>query len=137
MSTPNINCILQAIVVVTDQKASNFPQIASFDFQNPSLPSGANGGTVVYWEPYFQASTIGSSVPLPAQITYGLFIRNLSLTANVNLTYTPAASVPTTIFLGPGGVFVYFDPSEAGTGITAITLTGVGGIVSLSILAVA
>lgn len=124
--------------MVTDQQSANFPQIATFNFQNPTLPSGATGGTVAYWEPYFQAIAItGAAVPMPAQIVYGLFIKNLSLTANVNLTYTPAASVPTTIFLGPGGIFIYFDPSEAGTGITAATLTGVGGTVPLSVLAVA
>jgi hypothetical protein len=136
VSTPNINCILQALAVVTDQNTTNFPQIASFDFQNPTLPSAATGGTGVYWEPYFQATVGGVVVPLPAAKIFGLLIKNLSATSNLTVQYTPAAGLPAPVTVGPGGVFIYFDPSEAGQGITAATLFGVGGTVSASVLVV-
>ena len=144
MSTPNINCILQALAVVTDQNATNFPQIASFDFQNPTLPSSgapAGSGSGVFWEPYFQATVGGTSVPFPAGpggITkaYGLFVQNKSATATITVTYTPFGGGPTSIVIGPGGLVIIFDPSEAGTGISSAVIAGTGGTVAASVLVV-
>lgn len=136
MSTPNINCILQAIAVVTNQNLPNFPLIANFDFQNPTLPSAGTGGTAAFWEPYFQAPAGGAGVTLPAAVIFGVFVQNLSTTANLIVGYTPNGGSASLITLGPNGVFIYFDPSEAGSGIANVNLTGVGSTVSASVLLV-
>lgn len=137
MSTPNINCILQALAVVTDQNLPNLPQIVNFDFQNPTLSSGVGtGGRAAFWDPYFQAGTGVTVVPLPAVNIFGLFVQNKSATSNLIINYTPSGGAATPITVGPGGLVIVFDPSEAGQGITAVALSGVGGIVPASVLLV-
>jgi hypothetical protein len=133
MATPNINVILQAIAVVTNQLVANAPQIVSFDFANPTMPSGSSGGTAAYYEPYFQAATGGSVVNLPAAKVFGVFVQQLG-TGVLNVSYTPFGGVSTTIGLATNGVFIYFDPSEAGQGISALTLTGVASVQSAAVM---
>lgn len=134
MPTPNIQIILQAIAAVTNNLLSNAPQIITFDFNSPTLPSGAGLGTGVYYEPYFQAASIGSAVSLPAASVFAILVQNLSLTANLTITYTPTGGAAASVTLGPSGMFILFDPSETGTGFSALTLTGVGGTVSAAVL---
>ena len=128
MPTPNVNIILQAIVAVTNNLLSNAPQIVNFDFGNPTL-----GGTAAYYEPYFQATTSPVAVPLPSAKNFGVFIVNQG-PGNVTVSYLPFGGVSTSLMLGPGGVFVAFDPSEAGQGISGLSLTGIGSTQSCSVL---
>jgi hypothetical protein len=129
----NINVILQAIAVVTNQLAANAPQIVNFDFGNPTMPSAGTGGTSSYYEPFFQAITSPTAVPFPGTKIFGIFILNQG-SGNVTVSYLPTLGVSTSITLGPGGVFIYFNPSEAGQGVTGLSLTGVGGTQSCSVL---
>jgi hypothetical protein len=131
MSTPNINCILQGILAVTNNLAPNAPQVASIDLQNPTL-----NGTVFFYEQYLQATTtgVGQGMPGPAGKAFVVLVQNLSTTSELQVTVTPTGGTPTTFTYGPGGVFIHFDPTEDGTGISALTLTGVGGTVPCSVL---
>lgn len=141
MSTPNINCILQAIAVVTDQNSPNFPPIATLDFQNPTLPiAGVAGGTDSFFDPYFQASVAGTSVPFPVvggvTKAFGLFVLNKSTAGTLAVNYTPFGGVLASIIVGPRGLVIIFDPSEAGSGIASATLAGIGATVPASVLVV-
>lgn len=131
MSTPNINCILQAIAVVLDQNNSNFPQLVNFDLLNPTLP-----GTVSYFDPYFQAPLTGKVVPLPAATVFGLVLQNKDPTNILTISFTIPPAEVVSQNLGIGGVFIYFDPAKTGGGISAMTLTGNVATVAVSILAV-
>ena len=130
MATPNMLVILQGIVTLTNNLVSPAPYIANFDLQNPTL-----NATTVFYDPYFQATTGGVSVPLPAAKVFGLIIQNLSTTNNLTIDVTPFGGSLDPITLGPGGVFIYFDPTETGQGISAVTLLGVGATVSAFVLA--
>ena len=122
--------MLQGIVTLTNNQLSPAPYIANFDFQNPTL-----NATTVYFEPYFIAGTGGSAVPLPAAKIFGLIIQNIGGLGNLTVTITPFGGAASPITLAPGGVFIYFDPTENGQGISAVTLTGIGLPVSAFVLA--
>jgi hypothetical protein len=130
VATPNIQAILQAVVTLTNNLVSPAQYIANFDLQNPTL----NAATV-YYDPYFQATTGGISVPLPAAKIFALIVQNLSTTNNLMIDITPFGGSLDPITVGPGGVFIYFDPTELGQGISAVTLLGVGATVSAFVLA--
>lgn len=125
MATPNIQAILQGILIATDNTQSPAPYVANLDFQNPTL-----NATTYYLDAFFQALSTGSNVPLGiggGALTFCIIVINRSVTANLQITVTPtggAAAIVGTI--GPGGVCVLFDPPESGLGWTALTLTGVG-----------
>jgi len=138
MATPNISVIFQAIAVVTNQLVANAPQIINFDFANPTLPSGATGGIAAYYEPYFQAGVGGSVVNLPATKIFGLFVQNISTSTGIlTVAYTPFGGASTSINIGPSGTVIVFDPSESGTGISAVTLTGISSTQPAAVLVVA
>jgi hypothetical protein len=133
MATPNINLIFQALLVATNNLISPPPQIMSFDFGNPTL-----GATQSYYDSYLQASEAGTVINLPASPCFAAFVQNLSPTAVLKVTVTPNGNSPTQFFLGPGGVWLMFDPSEtSGGGITALTLTGAAAIVPAAVLVAA
>lgn len=117
MSTPNINCILQAVLAAQNNLISPPPQIATFDFGNPTFPAAG-----LIFEPYFQVGTSVIVPSLPASPLYALLVQNLSLTASVNLSVTPNGSSITTVVLGPGtstvpgDLFFYWSPSKINTG---------------------
>lgn len=121
MATPNVQVILQSILTATNNLVSPAPYIANFDFQNPTL----NANTIFY-DPYFQATGGGASVALPASKVFLLAVQNLSTGAALTVTVTPFGGAASPIILGPGGVYIYFDPSETGQGISTVTLTGSG-----------
>lgn len=130
MSTPNINCILQAVLAVQNNLISPTPQIVTIDLGNPTL-----NGTVFFYEQYIQATTtgVGQGMPGPGGIAYLAVVQNLSTTSNLTITVIPNGGVQNILTLGPGGVWIYCDPKEVG-GISGLTLTGVGATVPALIM---
>ena len=119
MTTPNTNVELQAIVTASNNLITPPPYIANFDFGNPTL-----GATSYFQEPYFQATTGGVAVALPASPVFFILIQNLHATAILRVTVTPTGQAASASTCGPGGVVIFFDPLEIGGGFTALTLTG-------------
>lgn len=134
MPTPNIQVILQTAVAVMNNLVSPQVQVVNLDLGNPTLPNAGVGGTAVFYDPYFQAPIAGANVALPAAKVSCIIVQNLSLTANLNVEVTPFGGVAQFVIYGPGGVCILFDPSEAGTGFSGLTLLGVGGIVPAMVL---
>lgn len=134
MATPNLQMILQGIFAVMNNQVSPAVQIITLDLGNPTLPSGATGGTSFFFDPCFQALAGGSVVTLPASPVFAIVVQNLSPTANLQVTHTPAGGAASSVTYGPGGVCILFDPSEAGTGFSDLSLMGVGGTVSAALL---
>lgn len=130
MATPNIQVILQGILVATNNLVSPAPYIANFDFQNPTL-----NATSMFYDPFFQSLAGGSAVSLPAGKVFLVAVQNLSTTVNLTVTVTPFGGAASPIILGPAGVYVYFDPTETGQGISALTLTGAGSTVPAFVMA--
>ena len=137
MATPNINVVLQSIIAVTNNLITPAPQIINFDFQNPTMPSTGTGGTVAYFDPYFQALTGGSAVNLPVAKVFALAVQNIASAGLLTVSYTPFGGSATSINIGPNGVLLLFDPAESGTGISAVTLTGNGGTIPAAVLVAA
>lgn len=121
MSTPNVNVILQAILTATNNLVSPAPYIANFDFQNPTL--NASG---IFFDPFFQATGGGAAVPLPTGKVFLVAVQNLSSNLNLTVTVTPFGGAASPLTLGQNGVYIYFDTSGTGQGISAVTLTGNG-----------
>jgi hypothetical protein len=132
--TPNIQVILQTAVAVMNNLVSPQVQVVNLDLGNPTLPSAGVGGTSVFYDPYFQAPIAGATVALPATKVFCIIVQNLSLTAQLTVEVTPFGGVAQFVNYGPGGVCILFDPSEAGTGFSGLTLLGVGGIVPAMVL---
>ena len=111
MSTPNINCILQAVIAAQNNLLSPSPQIATFDFGNPTYPA-----TSMFFEPYFLATNSYVPPSLPGATIWGLAVQNTSASANLGISYTPSGATTQSINLGPGALFIYWDPSKPTTG---------------------
>lgn len=125
MSTPNMNVELQAILTVTDNLLTPPPYTDNYDFQNPTC-----GATNLLKLPFFQATTGGAAVTLPASPVFFIFVQNLSSSgALLHVTHTPTGGSASTCSIGQGGVVILYDPLETGGGFTALTLTGIGGTV--------
>jgi hypothetical protein len=130
---PNIQAILQGILTATDSTQSPAPFIVNLDFQNPTL-----NATTDYYDGFFQALTTGSIVPLGVgggALSFCIIVINRSTTPNnlqIELTPTGGASALAGT-IGPGGVFVAFDPTESGLGWTALKLTGLGATVPATV----
>lgn len=125
MSTPNINCILQAVLAVQNNLVSPPPQITTIDLGNPTF-----NGTVAFYEQYVQVPTTGftQAIPAPSLIAYAAVVQNLSPTSNLTISVAPVGGIANTATLGPQGLWIYFDPAKAG-GITGLLLAGVGSTV--------
>ena len=118
---PNLSIELQAFLAVANLANPIPPYIVTYDFGNPTLQ-----GTSSYFDPYFQATTGGVAVPLPATPVFCVFIQNVTSTAVIlQIAVTPTGGAPQNYLLGQQGLWMYSDPSEtSGDGISAITLTG-------------
>ena len=125
MSTPNINCILQAVLAVQNNLLSPPPQISTIDLGNPTF-----NGTVAFYEQYVQVPTTGytQAMPGPSAIAYAAVVQNLSPTGNLTISVGPVGGIVNTATLGPQGLWIYFDPAKVG-GITGLLLAGVGSTV--------
>lgn len=61
-------------------------------------------------------------------------VKNLDATNNITVTYTPVGGGSSTLVLVPGGVFIYFQPSEGAGGITILSLQSSSGTISAEVL---
>jgi hypothetical protein len=128
MATPNLNAILQAIITTTDNLQSPPPYVSNVDLGNPTF-----GATTVFYNPYTESTTSGTTVALPSGASGDpvsvVIVKNLDAVNNLIVGTTPGGGSPTNITLGPGGVYIYFDASGLGSGITALGLQGVNDTV--------
>lgn len=129
MSTPNLFIQLQAILAVSNQLNQIPPYIVNYDIGNPQ-----QSATAELFEPFFQATTGGVSVPLTGSPVFTVFVQNLHASALLRVTVTPTGQAAQPYTIGPGGVWIYFDPLETGGGITAITLAGIASTVPAAVL---
>ncbi len=125
---PNLSVVLAASVNVTDTTLTPSQQIITRQLNNPTLAA-----TVTFSDQFFQC-TGATIVPLPAATVWIVYVRNLDLAANLTVTYTPAGGVASNMLLVPGGLFLYFQPSEGAGGITALTLTPSAGTISADVI---
>jgi len=73
-------------------------------------------------------------VNLPAATCWIAYVKNLDAAANLTVAWTAVgAAGSSTMLLVPGGVFIYFQPSEAAAGFTAMTLTPSAGTISAEV----
>lgn len=127
---PNLSAILSASLTVTDTTLSPSPQIITRSLNNPTL-----AGTVCFYDPFFQASNAGSAVTLPAATCWVAFVKNLDAAANLTVAWTAiGAAGSSSMLLVPGGVFLYFQPTEGAGGFTAMTLTASAGTINTEVL---
>lgn len=125
----NLSIVLSANITVADSTLSPSPTIVSRSFNNPTLAA-----TVSFYDPFFQASNAGSSVPLPAATCFVAHIKNLDAAANLTVAWTAVgAAGSSTMLLVPGGIFEYFQPSESAGGFTAMTLTASAGTIAVDV----
>ena len=121
MSTsPNVQAILQAVLTATNTTLTNNPQISNCDFGNPTY-----NGTAMYFDPYVTQLTAGTfqQVQLPAATVWGVMVQNLHATATLTISYT-SGGVTAEFSVGPTGLFIYWDVSKSGSGITFLSLAG-------------
>lgn len=126
---PNLSCLLNATITATDTTLSPSPTIIIRNLNNPTLAA-----ITTYYEPFFQASNLGSVVNLPAATCFIAYVKNLDGAALLTVAWTAVgAAGSSTMILVPGGVFIYFQPSEANGGFTALTLTASAGTISAEV----
>jgi hypothetical protein len=122
MSTTNNSVIFQGLLVAIANLLPNAPQVASFDFQNPTLqlPNG------FYYNPSFQLiSGAATFVPFPPNMTTAFLFAALNLsTANpMSVGFSVSGASAGSFTLGPGGFCVFGDPSFQGLGFSSFSLT--------------
>lgn len=126
---PNLSIVLSANLTASDTTLSPSPTIVSRSFNNPTLSA-----TVSFYDPFFQAAAGGSVVTLPAATCWIAFVKNLDAAANLTVAWTAVgAAGSSTMLLVPGGIFVYFQPSEGAGGFTAMTLTASAGTINTEV----
>jgi hypothetical protein len=123
----NLSVLLNATISVTDTTLTPSPTIVTRNLNNPTLAA-----TVSFSDNFFQATGL-TVVPLPAATVWVVSVKNLDAAANLTVTFTPSGGVAETLVLVPGGIFMYFQPSEGAGGITALSLTPSAGTVSADV----
>lgn len=127
----NLSTLLSASVIVSDTTLSPSPQIITRSLNNPTNAAT----TVVFYDPFFQAPAAGLAVTLPASPSFIAYVKNLDAAANLTVAWTAVgAAGSSTMVLVPGGIFIYFQPSEAAGGFTAMTLTASAGTINTEVL---
>jgi hypothetical protein len=122
----NLSIVLSANLTVSDSTLSPAPTIVTRSFNNPTLAA-----TVLFYDPFFQASNAGSAVTLPAATCWVAWVKNLDAAANLTVAWTAVgAAGSSSMILVPGGIFQYFQPSESAGGFTAMTLTASAGTIN-------
>jgi hypothetical protein len=132
MPTPNIQIQLSGNLTLQNILGGGVQQVVNQNFGNPTLQ-----GTWGDYSAYFQAATSpGSVYNLTGQVVFIVFVQNLHATASLQVSYeNEGSSTVMTTTIGPGGIFLYFTPGEnAGTGIQALTLIGLGSVVPAYVL---
>lgn len=111
---------LQGMITLTDnltgsvqmQKQLNLPITGTVDVQS-------NG---------YMVNTTSSNLPVPVSPATFVYIRNLSTTATVTVTWTPNTAISATVIvLQPGAVanngsYILFEGTNSSSGITAVSV---------------
>lgn len=127
---PNISVLLNATLSATDTTLSPSATVVTRNLNSPML-----SGTVVYYDPFFQAANTGSAVTLPAATCWVAYVKNLDVAANLTVAWTAVGAAGSSSFLlVPGGVFIYLQPTEGAGGFTAMTLTASAGTINTEVL---
>lgn len=130
---PNLSVLLNATLSATDTTLSPSATIITRNLNNPQLINGLT----VFYDPFFQATAGGSAVSLPSPpapaTVWVVFVKNLDAAANLTVTFTPTGGAAETLVLVPGGVFLYFNPTEGSGGITSLTLTASAGTINTEV----
>jgi hypothetical protein len=114
----------------TDTTLSQSATIVTRNLNNPTLVA-----TVAFYDPFFQAAVGGSAVTLPAATCWIAYVKNLDAVANLTVQWNAVGSAGnSTMLLVPGGVFVYFQPTEGAGGFTTMTLTASAGTINTEVL---
>lgn len=119
---PNLNAqLLNAMLTLASPTVSG--NIVSSSAANPLAKV-----TAAFYEAYRQTTTSPDSVGLPISPCQVLYIRNLSVSANLLVTLTPTGGSAwvSPIVVVPAGVFTIFPSFNAAP--------GVGGFTALSLL---
>jgi len=125
---PNLSIVLAASINITDTTLAPSQQIVTRQLNNPTLVA-----TVTFSDQFFQC-TGATVVPLPAATVWIVYVRNLDAAANLTVTFTPQGGAAETCLLVPGGIFLYFQPTEGAGGISALTLTPSAGTTSADVI---
>ena len=126
---PNISVLLNATLSATDTTLSPSVTIVTRNLNNPTL-----AGTVVFYDPFFQAAAGGSAVTLPAATCWVGYVKNLDVAANLTVAWTAVgAAGSSSMVLVPGGIFIYLQPTEGAGGFTAMTLTASAGTINTEV----
>jgi len=121
----NLSVLLSATLSATDVTLSPSVTIVTRNLNNPTL-----SGTVVYYDPFIQVPNAGIVVNLPATTCWVGYVKNLSSATNMTVAWTAVgAAGSSSMLLVPGGVFLYFQPSEGAGGFTAMSLTAAAGTI--------
>jgi hypothetical protein len=125
----NLSIVLTATLTVSDTTLAPSPTIVSRSLNNPT-----NAATVSFYDPFFQV-TGATVVNLPAATCFIGYVKNLDAAATLTVAWTAVgAAGSSTMVLVPGGVFIYFLPTESAGGFTAMTLTPSAGTISAEVL---
>lgn len=125
----NLSILLNAVLTATDTITTPNPTVVTRNFNNPTLLA-----TVYFHDLFFQAAAAGSVVTLPAATCWIAYVKNNDAAANLTVAWTAVgAAGSSSMLLVPGGVFVYFQPSEAAGGFTAMTLTASAGTINTEV----
>lgn len=124
----NLSILLNAVLTATDTITSPNPTVVTRNFNNPTLAA-----TTYFHDLFFQAAAAGSAVTLPAATVWIVYVKNNDAAANLTVAFTPAGGASETVLLVPGGIFLYFQPSEGAGGITALTLTASAGTINTEV----
>jgi len=116
----NINLIAGITLQGVSVAANNTPL-------NIGLQGITLGCTAYFYDNFFQATTAGAVVALPAATVYVAYVRNLGANP-ITVSFSPVGGIPSSVVLsvvttGFGGVFWYMQTAEANGGITSMTLT--------------
>ena len=125
-----LSILLNAVLSITDTSVTPNPTIVTRNLNNPTLPSAV----VFAYDTQFQVGTSATTFNLPATTVWIVYVKNLSASSNITVTFTPTGGSSETLVLVPGGVFLYFQPAESAGGITALSLTSSSGTVGAEVL---
>jgi hypothetical protein len=128
---PNLSIVLAANITESDTTLSPSPTIVSRSLNNPTLAA-----TTSFYDPFAQVinpTTLVITLPVSGTV-WVVYVKHLGIAGNLTVTFTPTGGAPETLVLVPGGVFVYFQPSEGAGGITALSLSSSAATIPAEVL---
>jgi hypothetical protein len=130
----NINVVLNSASIQVLDLTTNLFRL------NSTVGTVTLAATTSFYDAYFLAGTgAGTVVTLPAATVWVVYVKNLHATQNVTVQLTVAGgaqiSAANSPIVVPGGVFMYWNPSEGAGGVTGVTLIGSGASTTCEVLA--